>query len=98
RPRSGAARSGIGTVLHGALLVWVVAGHRKRSHTLLRDTKICRSGRPGRRHITLESLKLRVSAAHWGTRGGESELCEGPTTESGKRSKHTKHVWTKAVV
>ncbi|KAH9165749.1 hypothetical protein EDB89DRAFT_1971045 [Lactarius sanguifluus] len=75
-PRSGAARSGIGTVLHGALLVWVVAGHRKRSRTLPRDTKICRSGCPGRRHITLESLRPRVSAAHWGTRGGESELCE----------------------
>ncbi|KAH9046201.1 hypothetical protein EDB84DRAFT_1629048 [Lactarius hengduanensis] len=62
--------------LHGALLVWVVAGDHKRSRTLPRDTKLCRRGRRGRQHVKLESLRPREGAACWGTRGRESELCE----------------------
>ncbi|KAH8978468.1 hypothetical protein EDB92DRAFT_2108007 [Lactarius akahatsu] len=62
--------------LHGALLVWVVAGDRKRSRTLARDTKICRGGRRGRQHVKLESLRPHEGAARWGRRGGESELCD----------------------
>ncbi|KAH8984622.1 hypothetical protein EDB92DRAFT_1819026 [Lactarius akahatsu] len=61
----GKGSSGCGEVgnrnigLHGALLVWVVAGDRKRSRTLARDTKICRGGRRGRQHVKLESLRPR---------------------------------------
>ncbi|KAH8977760.1 hypothetical protein EDB92DRAFT_2108417 [Lactarius akahatsu] len=78
----GKGSSGCGEVgnrnigLHGALLVWVVAGDCKRSRTLARDTKICRGGRRGRQHVKLESLRPREGAARWGRRGGESELCE----------------------
>ncbi|KAH8978676.1 hypothetical protein EDB92DRAFT_1821438 [Lactarius akahatsu] len=69
--------------LHGALLVWVVAGDHKRSRTLARDTKICRGGRRGRQHVKLESLRPREGAARWGRRGGESELTLGGTYISG---------------
>ncbi|KAH9009336.1 hypothetical protein EDB85DRAFT_1903124 [Lactarius pseudohatsudake] len=47
----------------------VVARDRKWSRTLLRGVKLRIGGRLGRERIAFESLRMRTSAALWGTRG-----------------------------